>query len=66
MLYDDSRLSKHGRLITYVHDSLVVDRLDKDEYYQKSIVFESMILKIYKKTSVYKKILYWKHLSSPI
>ena len=25
MLYDDSRLSKHGTLITYVHDSLVIN-----------------------------------------
>ena len=55
MLYDDSRLSKHGGLITYVHDSFAVDRLDIEEYYQKSTVFESMILKIHKKTNVYKK-----------
>ena len=46
MLYDDSRLSKHGVLITYVHDSFAVDRLDIEEYYQKSTVFESMMLKI--------------------
>ena len=52
MLYDDSRLSKHGGLITYVHDSFAVDRLDIEEYYQKSTVFESMILKIHKKTNV--------------
>ena len=49
MLYDDSRLSKHGGLITYVHGSFAVDRLDIEEYYQKSTVFESMILKIHKK-----------------
>ena len=49
MLYDDSRLSKHGGLITYVHDSFAVDRLDIEEYYQKSTVFKSMILKIHKK-----------------
>ena len=55
MLYDDSRLSKHGELITYVHDSFAVDRLDIEEYYQKSTVFESMILKNHKKNSVYKK-----------
>ena len=42
MLYDDSRLSKHGGLITYVHDSFAVDRLDKDDYHQNSAVFESM------------------------
>ena len=55
MLYDDSRLSKHGGLITYVHDSFAVDRLDIEEYYQKSTVFESMILKIHKKSSFHKK-----------
>ena len=55
MLYDDSRLSKHGGLITYVHDSFAVDRLDKDDYHQNSAVFESMILKIHKKANTYKK-----------
>ena len=55
MLYDDSRLSKHGGLITYVHDSFAVDRLDKDNYHQNSAGFESMILKIHKKANVYKK-----------
>ena len=55
MLYDDSLLSKHGGLITYVHDSFAVDRLDKDDCHQNSAVFESMILKIHKKSNVYKK-----------
>ena len=55
MLYDDSRLSKHGGLIKYVHDSLAIDKQDINEYYQTSTIFESMILKIYKKTSVYRK-----------
>ena len=54
MLHDDSRLSKHGGLISYAHDSFAVDSLDIDEYYQKSTVFESMISKIHK-NSVYKK-----------
>ena len=55
MLYDDSRLSKRGGLITYAHDSFAVDRFDKDEYHQNSAVFESMILKIHKKANAYKK-----------
>ena len=55
MLYDESRLSKHGGLITYVHDSYAVDRLDKDEYHQNSAVFESMILKIPQKKMFIKK-----------
>ena len=55
MMYDDSRLRKHGGLITYVHDSFAVDRLDKDGYHKNSAVFESMILKIHKKANVYKK-----------
>ena len=65
MLYDDSRLRKHGGLITYVHDSFAVDRLEKDDYHQNSAVFESMILKIHKKANVYKKIHYWEYLPSP-
>ena len=54
MLYDDSRLSKHGGY-AYAHDSFAVDRYDKDDYHQNSAVFESMILKIHKKRNAYKK-----------
>ena len=32
-----------GGLITYVHDSFAVDRLDIDEYHQKSADLENMI-----------------------
>ena len=55
MLYDDSQICKHGGLITYVHDSFAVDRLDKYDYHPNSTVFESMVLKIHKKANVYKK-----------
>ena len=57
MLYDDSRLSKHGGLITFVHDSFAVDRLNIDEYYQKYTVFENRILKIHKKIAFIKNTL---------
>ena len=57
MLYDESRLSKHGGLITYLHDSFAVDRLDKDDYHKNSTVFESIILKIHKKANVQKNTL---------
>ena len=47
MLYDDSRLSNYGGLISYVHDSCAraVDRLDIYKCCKKCTVFESVILK---------------------
>ena len=51
MVYDDSRLSKHGGLITYIHDSFSFERLSDVVYNQKSTVYESMFLKIHNKTS---------------
>ena len=55
MVYDDSRLSKHGRLITYVHDSFSFERLSDVAVKQNSTVYESMYLKIHKKTSDFTK-----------
>ena len=49
-LYDDSRLSKHGRLVTYIHNAFSYERLSDDIYNQNSTVYESMFLKIYKKS----------------
>ena len=55
MVYDDSRLSKHGGLITYIHDSFCFERLSDVVYNQNSTVYESMFLKIPNKTSEFTK-----------
>ena len=55
MVYDDSRLSKHGGLITYIHDSFSFKRLSDFVYNQSSTVYESMFLKIHNKTSEFTK-----------
>ena len=46
--YDDSRLSKHSGLVTYIHNAFSYERLSDDIYIQNSTVYESMFLKIYK------------------
>ena len=46
MVYDDSRLSKHGELVTYIHNIFSFERLSDDVYNQNSTVYESMFLKI--------------------
>ena len=55
MVYDDSRLSKHGGLVTYIHNAFSYERLSDDIYNQNSTVYESMFLKIYKKSSKFTK-----------
>ena len=55
MVYDDSRLSKHGGLITYIHNTFSFERLSDDVYNQNSTVYESMFLKIYNKSSKFIK-----------
>ena len=55
MVYDNSRLSKHGGLITYIHDSFSFERLSDVVYNQNSTVYESMFLKIHNKTSEFTK-----------
>ena len=45
MVYDDSRLSKHGGLVTYIHNTFSFERLSDD----------SMFLKIYNKSSKFIK-----------
>ena len=40
MAYDDSRLSKHGGLVTYIHNSFSYERLSDDIYNQNSTVYE--------------------------
>ena len=49
MVYDDSRLSKHGGLVTYIYNTFFFERLTDDIYNQNSTVYKSMFLKIYKK-----------------
>ena len=51
MVYDDSRLSKHGGLVTYIHNTFTFERLSDDIYNQNSTVYESMFLKIHNKSS---------------
>ena len=51
MIDDNSRLSKHGGLITYIHDSFSFERLSAVVHNQNSTVYESMFLKIHNKTS---------------
>ena len=53
MVYDDSRLSKHGRLITYIHDSFSFERLSDVVYNQNSTVYENMFLNIRNKTCIH-------------
>ena len=55
MVYDDSRLSKHGGLVTYIHKTSSFERLSDDVYNQNSTVYESMFLKIYNKSSKFIK-----------
>ena len=55
MVYENSRLSKHGGLITYIHDSFYFERLSDVVYNQNSTVYESMFLKIHNKTSEFTK-----------
>ena len=55
MVYDDSRLSKHGGLVTYIHNTFSFERLSDDVYNQNSTVYESMFLKIYNKSSKFIK-----------
>ena len=51
MVYDDSRLSNHGGLITYIHDTFSFERLNDVAFNRNSTVCESMYLKIHNKTS---------------
>ena len=55
MVYDDSRLSKHGGLVTYIHNTFSFERLSDDVYNQNSTVYDSMFLKIYNKLSKFIK-----------
>ena len=55
MVYDDSRLSKHGGLVTYIHNTFTFERLSDDIYNQNSTVYESMFLKIHNKSSKFIK-----------
>ena len=55
MVYDDSRLSKHGGLVTYIHNTFTFERLSDDIYNQNSTVYESMFLKIPNKSSKFIK-----------
>ena len=58
MVYDDSRLSKHGGLVTYIHNTFTFERLSDDIYNQNSTVYESMFLKIHNNSS--KFIIYYR------
>ena len=49
------RLSKHGGLITYIHDTFSLERLSDVAYNPNSTVYESMFLKIHNKTSKFTK-----------
>ena len=55
LVYDDYRLSSHGGLMTYIHNSFDFRRLDILEYNQISTVYESIIIEICKKTSKFNK-----------
>ena len=46
MTYDDSRLSKHGGLVTYIHNTFSFERLSDDIYNKKWTVYEIMFLKM--------------------
>ena len=54
-VYDDSRLSKHGGLVTYIHNTLSFERLSDDVYNQNLTVYVSMFLKIYNKSTKFIK-----------
>ena len=54
MIHDDSRLSKHGGLVTYIHNTFTFERLS-DDIYNKNLTFMSMFLKIHKKSSKFIK-----------
>ena len=49
------RLSKHGGLVTYIHNTFSFERLSDNMYNQNLTVYESMFLKIYKKSSKFTK-----------
>ena len=57
MVYDDSRLSKHGGFVTYVHNTFFFERLERlsDDVYNQNSTDESMFLKIYNKSSKFIK-----------
>ena len=55
LVYDDYRISSHGGLMTYIHNSFNFRRLDIIEYNQISTVYESMIIEICNKTSKFNK-----------
>ena len=46
MVYEDSCLSKHGGLVTYIHNTFSFERLSDYIYNQTLTVYESMFLKI--------------------
>ena len=43
MIYDNFRLSKHGGLITYIHDSFSFERLSYVVYNQNTTVYDSIM-----------------------
>ena len=55
IINDDSRFSKHGGLVTYIHNTFSFERLSDDGYNQNSTIYESMFLKIYNKSSKFIK-----------
>ena len=55
MVYKDSRLSKHGGLVTYIHTTFYFERLSDNMYNQNLTVYESMFLKINKKSAKFTK-----------
>ena len=55
MVYDESRLSKHDGLITYIHDTFWFERISDVAFNQNFTVYESMYLKIHNKTSNFTK-----------
>ena len=57
MVYEDSRLSKHGGLVTHIHNTFCFERLSDDIYNQNLTVYENMFLKIYKTSSKFTNIL---------
>ena len=47
MVYEDSRLSKHGGLVTYIHNTFSFERLSSNNMYnQNSTVYESIGTKV--------------------
>ena len=46
MVYDDSRLTKHVGLVTYVHNTFSFERLSADIYNIEMTVYKSMFLKV--------------------